>query len=87
MAESIATGVVKSGVLPPQRICTAVHTNPNRRIAFESFGVAVHSNNSAVRFAVSLSTLFLLYLFVHFMILRLWDYNRWLKPATWWFSR
>ncbi|XP_044473075.1 pyrroline-5-carboxylate reductase [Mangifera indica] len=48
MAESIATGVVKSGVLPPQRICTAVHTNPNRRIAFESFGVAVHSNNSAV---------------------------------------
>ncbi|KAJ0079054.1 hypothetical protein Patl1_22859 [Pistacia atlantica] len=48
MAESIARGVVKSGVLPPQRISTAVHSNPNRRIAFESFGVGVRSNNSAV---------------------------------------
>ncbi|KAJ0078813.1 hypothetical protein Patl1_22862 [Pistacia atlantica] len=48
MAESIARGVVQSGVLPPQRISTAVHSNPNRRIAFESFGVGVRSNNSAV---------------------------------------
>ncbi|KAJ0078808.1 hypothetical protein Patl1_22869 [Pistacia atlantica] len=48
MAESIARGVVQSGVLPPQRISTAVHSNPNRRIAFESFGVGVRSNNSAM---------------------------------------
>ncbi|KAJ0079364.1 hypothetical protein Patl1_22887 [Pistacia atlantica] len=36
---SIARGVLQSGVHPPQRISTAVHSNPNRRIAFETFGV------------------------------------------------
>ncbi|XP_021898634.1 pyrroline-5-carboxylate reductase [Carica papaya] len=47
MAESIARGVVKSGLLPPQRICTS-HSNPNRRIVFESFGVKLLPNNDAV---------------------------------------
>ncbi|XP_030463712.1 pyrroline-5-carboxylate reductase [Syzygium oleosum] len=48
MAESIARGVVKSGVLPPSRIRTAAHTNQSRRAAFESFGVQVLSDNQAV---------------------------------------
>ncbi|KAH9679818.1 Pyrroline-5-carboxylate reductase [Citrus sinensis] len=48
MAESIAKGVAKSGVLPPDRICTAVHSNLKRRDAFESIGVKVLSDNNAV---------------------------------------
>ncbi|GMI89310.1 EMBRYO DEFECTIVE 2772, pyrroline-5- carboxylate (P5C) reductase [Hibiscus trionum] len=48
MAESIARGVVQSGVLPPQRISTAIHSNPNRGIAFQSLGITVHSHNNDV---------------------------------------
>ncbi|KAI6673710.1 hypothetical protein NL676_001616 [Syzygium grande] len=48
IAESIARGVVKSGVLPPSRIRTAAHTNQSRRAAFESFGVQVLPDNQAV---------------------------------------
>lgn len=48
MAESIARGVVQSGVLPPNRILTAVHKNPSRATAFESFGVKLLSTNKAV---------------------------------------
>ncbi|GLT95838.1 hypothetical protein SLE2022_134990 [Rubroshorea leprosula] len=48
LAESIARGVVRSGLLPPNRISTAIHSNPNRRIAFESFGVSILPHNSAV---------------------------------------
>ncbi|KAM7524451.1 hypothetical protein LguiA_014353 [Lonicera macranthoides] len=48
MAESIARGVVKSGVLPASRIQTA-HKTSARRSAFESFGVTVlHHNNQVV---------------------------------------
>lgn len=42
MAESIARGVVQSGLMPPSRISTS-HSNPLRRDAFESFGVSVFS--------------------------------------------
>ncbi|PIN10479.1 Pyrroline-5-carboxylate reductase [Handroanthus impetiginosus] len=45
MAESIARGVVKSGVLPASRIRTA-HLGTARRNAFESFGVRVLEQNS-----------------------------------------
>lgn len=48
MAESIARGAVRSGVLPPSRIRTAVHSNLERRTAFESFGVNVLSSNDDV---------------------------------------
>ncbi|KAL9232666.1 hypothetical protein vseg_007748 [Gypsophila vaccaria] len=44
MAESIARGVVNSGVLPPSRISTA-HLGQPRRDAFRSFGVTVFDNN------------------------------------------
>ncbi|KAL0337910.1 UNVERIFIED_CONTAM: Pyrroline-5-carboxylate reductase [Sesamum calycinum] len=47
MAESIARGVVKSGVLPASRIRTA-HRGTARRTAFESFGVKVLDENSQV---------------------------------------
>ncbi|CAI9099715.1 OLC1v1036575C1 [Oldenlandia corymbosa var. corymbosa] len=47
MAESIARGVVKSGVLPASRIRTA-HHRPERRSAFESFGVTVLDHNHQV---------------------------------------
>lgn len=47
MAESIARGVVKSGILPASRIRTA-HTGSARRTAFESFGVTVFDNNTQV---------------------------------------
>ncbi|KAL9680231.1 hypothetical protein QQ045_018109 [Rhodiola kirilowii] len=47
MAESIARGVVQSGVLPPSRISTA-HLRPSRRDAFQSFGVKVFENNDEV---------------------------------------
>ncbi|KAK8654845.1 hypothetical protein V6N13_107442 [Hibiscus sabdariffa] len=48
LAESIARGVVQSGFLPPQRISTAIHSNPNRGIAFQSLGITVHTNNNDV---------------------------------------
>uniref|UniRef100_M1AP45 Pyrroline-5-carboxylate reductase n=1 Tax=Solanum tuberosum TaxID=4113 RepID=M1AP45_SOLTU len=47
MAESIARGVVKSGILPASRIRTA-HSGSARRTAFESIGVTVFDNNSQV---------------------------------------
>lgn len=47
LAESIARGVVKSGVLPPSRIRTA-HGGAARRTAFESFGVTVYDHNNQV---------------------------------------
>ncbi|KAL0334354.1 UNVERIFIED_CONTAM: Pyrroline-5-carboxylate reductase [Sesamum angustifolium] len=47
MAESIARGVVKSGVLPASCIRTA-HRGTARRTAFESFGVKVLDENSQV---------------------------------------
>ncbi|XP_057468157.1 pyrroline-5-carboxylate reductase-like [Actinidia eriantha] len=47
MAESIARGVVKSGVLPASRIRTA-HLGSARREAFESFGVKVLDRNEQV---------------------------------------
>ncbi|KAK7336472.1 hypothetical protein VNO77_17014 [Canavalia gladiata] len=47
MAESIAGGAVRSGVLPSSRIRTA-HSNPSRRTAFESIGVTVLSSNEDV---------------------------------------
>ncbi|BBH07231.1 pyrroline-5- carboxylate reductase [Prunus dulcis] len=48
MAESIARGIVRSGVLPPNRIST-FHANPIRRQAFESFGVELlHRNDDVV---------------------------------------
>ncbi|XP_057982238.1 pyrroline-5-carboxylate reductase-like [Malania oleifera] len=47
MAESIAKGVVHSGLLPASRICTA-HLGPARRSAFESFGVKVFDRNQDV---------------------------------------
>nr|XP_016465541.1 PREDICTED: pyrroline-5-carboxylate reductase-like [Nicotiana tabacum] len=47
MVESIARGVVKSGILPASRIRTA-HTGSTRRTAFESFGVTVFDNNTQV---------------------------------------
>ncbi|KAG4112497.1 hypothetical protein ERO13_D13G165733v2 [Gossypium hirsutum] len=46
MAESIARGVVQSGVLPPQRISTAIHSNPSRGTAFQSLGISVYSHNT-----------------------------------------
>lgn len=47
MAESIARGVVKSGVLPASRIRTS-HSNPIRRQVFESFGVQLLPRNDDV---------------------------------------
>jgi hypothetical protein len=48
MAESIAKGAVRSAVLSPSRIKTAIHSNPARRTAFESIGVTVLSSNDDV---------------------------------------
>ncbi|CAN6576914.1 unnamed protein product [Malus baccata var. baccata] len=48
MAESIARGIVRSGVLPPNRIST-FHPDPSRRQAFESFGVHLLSENDDLR--------------------------------------
>ncbi|KAG2288526.1 hypothetical protein Bca52824_048130 [Brassica carinata] len=48
MVESIARGVVASGMLPPNRNSTAVHSNLNRRQVFESFGVNVFSSSEEV---------------------------------------
>ncbi|XP_022893165.1 pyrroline-5-carboxylate reductase isoform X2 [Olea europaea var. sylvestris] len=47
MAESIARGVIKSGLLPASQIRTA-HLGYDRRTAFESFGVKVLDHNSQV---------------------------------------
>ncbi|KAF5175459.1 Pyrroline-5-carboxylate reductase [Thalictrum thalictroides] len=47
MAESIAKGVVKSGVLPASRIRTA-HDALHRREAFSSFGVQIFDRNEQV---------------------------------------
>ncbi|XP_074591425.1 pyrroline-5-carboxylate reductase [Curcuma longa] len=47
MAESIARGVAKSGVLPAPSIRTA-HRRPERRLVFESFGVRILESNSQV---------------------------------------
>ncbi|KAK9922269.1 hypothetical protein M0R45_030742 [Rubus argutus] len=47
MAESIARGVVRSGILPPNRIATS-HSNPIRCQAFESFGVHILPRNDDV---------------------------------------
>ncbi|GAV81076.1 F420_oxidored domain-containing protein [Cephalotus follicularis] len=47
MAESIARGVIQSGVLPPHRISTA-HSNPNRCSQLLSLGIKLHSHNQAV---------------------------------------
>ncbi|MED6193181.1 Pyrroline-5-carboxylate reductase [Stylosanthes scabra] len=50
MAESIARGAVRSGVIPASRIFTASHTNSSRRDAFQSFGVSLlPSNDDVVR--------------------------------------
>ena len=46
MAESIARGVIKSGILPASRIKTA-HKG-SRRTTFESFGVGVVELNNQV---------------------------------------
>ncbi|KAJ6363516.1 hypothetical protein OIU78_003649 [Salix suchowensis] len=48
MAESIAKGAAQSGFLPAPRICTSIHSNPARRVAFESFGVKVLPQNRNV---------------------------------------
>nr|VDC99385.1 unnamed protein product [Brassica oleracea] len=48
MAESIARGVVASGMRPPNRNSTAVYSNLNRRQVFESFGVNVFSSSEEV---------------------------------------
>ncbi|XVF56254.1 hypothetical protein PTKIN_Ptkin06aG0104200 [Pterospermum kingtungense] len=48
MAESIAKGVVQSGVLPPHRISTGINSNPNRAIAFQSLGISLLPHNSDV---------------------------------------
>nr|VDC78789.1 unnamed protein product [Brassica rapa] len=48
MAESIARGMVASGLLPPHHISTAVHSNLSRHEVFQSFGVNVFSSNEEV---------------------------------------
>ena len=55
MAESIARGIVASGVLPPHHISTAVHSNPDRHEVFQSFGVNVFSSNEEVSRSLSLT--------------------------------
>ncbi|KAL5546499.1 hypothetical protein UlMin_006186 [Ulmus minor] len=45
MAESIARGVVRSGVLPASGIICTSHFNPSRREVIESFGVKVLPRN------------------------------------------
>ena len=47
MAESIATGLVKLGILPSSRIFTA-HRNPESRVAFTSLGIKVFQHNCEV---------------------------------------
>ncbi|XP_010909534.1 pyrroline-5-carboxylate reductase [Elaeis guineensis] len=47
MAESIARGVAKSGVLPPASIRTT-HRRTDRRLVFQSFGVKILETNAQV---------------------------------------
>ncbi|KAF3442503.1 hypothetical protein FNV43_RR16419 [Rhamnella rubrinervis] len=47
MAASIATGLVKLGILPHSRIFTA-HRNPESRVAFTSLGIKVFQHNHEV---------------------------------------
>ncbi|THU56503.1 hypothetical protein C4D60_Mb11t17920 [Musa balbisiana] len=47
MAESIARGVSKSGVLSASSICTA-HPRPQRQQLFQSFGVSIVQDNAQV---------------------------------------
>ncbi|RZC52393.1 hypothetical protein C5167_020824 [Papaver somniferum] len=47
LAENIARGVVKSGILPASRISTA-HRSSDRRDVFSSFGVKVFEHNHQV---------------------------------------
>ena len=61
MAESIARGVVQSGVLPPHRILTTVHSNPSRGTAFESFGIKLLPHSNAVITILSIFLDFVLY--------------------------
>lgn len=82
MAESIARGVSKSGVLPPSRISTA-HRSADRRDAFSSFGVNVFHHNTQVPPSLSLSS----YIYPSFSIsvatvdlhslVRVLDLDRW----------
>ncbi|XP_039039623.1 pyrroline-5-carboxylate reductase-like [Hibiscus syriacus] len=48
MAESIARVVVQSGLLPPQRISTAIRSNPDRGLGFKSLGILVYGLNNDV---------------------------------------
>ncbi|KAG6603328.1 hypothetical protein SDJN02_03325 [Cucurbita argyrosperma subsp. argyrosperma] len=48
MAESLARGIVQSGLLPPSRISTALYPTPGPPIDFESFGVRVLPKNENV---------------------------------------
>ncbi|KAJ4977946.1 hypothetical protein NE237_008726 [Protea cynaroides] len=48
MAESIAKGVVMSGVLPASRIRTAVYDDDSRGEVFSSFGVKLFDTNKEV---------------------------------------
>lgn len=84
MAESIAKGIVQSGLLPASRISTSVHSNPSRRHAFESFGVQVLPKNDNVRlwfilqlesslcFAVSVRYITRIVLWFSFFIFLFW---------------
>lgn len=56
LAESIAKGVVKSGVLPPSSIRTA-HSGLSRKSAFQSFGVKVLDHNHQVVYHLSFNSL------------------------------
>ncbi|XP_026655865.2 pyrroline-5-carboxylate reductase-like isoform X2 [Phoenix dactylifera] len=47
MAESISSGVAKSGVLPPASIRTT-HRRTDRRLVFQSFGVKILETNAQV---------------------------------------
>lgn len=71
MAESIARGAVRSGVLPASRIRTAVHSNPARRTAFESFGVNVLCRNQDV--FPSFLVLLTIFAFTCFCFLLCWS--------------
>lgn len=47
LSGSIATGLVKLGILPASRIFTA-HRNPESRVAFTSIGIKVFQQNRQV---------------------------------------
>lgn len=64
MAESIARGVVHSGVLPASRISTS-HSNPTRRAVFESLGVKLlHQNRDVIDYHRIVTIPFLVLLLV-----------------------